>query len=131
MTKDEIKAYYWLAVQLREERAELSELRTKATNATQKISDMPGSKTAGDKIGYYAVKLTEAKKALKNREEKAKEIRAKLVDFVKAIDDPLMREIIQYRYLNLLSWRMVAYFVGGTHSEDSVRKRAERFLESL
>ena len=131
MTADEIKAYYWLEIEIREEKKRLLELQAKATGATQKLSDMPGSKTTGDKIGHYALLLAEAKDTLNAKRATANEIRKKILAFVDAIDDPMMRNIIQYRYLNILSWKMVAYFVGGKNTKDSVRKRAERFLESL
>lgn len=50
-------------------------------------------------------------------------------EFIKEIDDSLVRQIISLRYVSGLTWEQVAENIGGNNTADSVRKVAERFLK--
>ncbi|MGO5029032.1 hypothetical protein [Candidatus Agathobaculum pullicola] len=55
---------------------------------------------------------------------------AKLNAFVNNIGDPLLRQIILYRYVDGLQWRQIAARIGGRNTEDSVRNCVNRYLTS-
>lgn len=49
--------------------------------------------------------------------------------FLNTISDSFIRRIIYYRFLEHMPWEKVAEKVGGSNTEDSVRKALDRFLE--
>lgn len=52
----------------------------------------------------------------------------KMTEYIEGIDDPLMRQIMQYRHINGLSWERVAVLIGGGNTADSVRMAHDRYL---
>lgn len=49
--------------------------------------------------------------------------------FISEIDDSRMRRIINYRFIERLSWNRIADMMGGGNTEDSVKKAYQRFME--
>ena len=50
-------------------------------------------------------------------------------EYIQSIDSSRIRRILRYRYIDDLSWIRVALSMGGSSTEDSVRKEHDRFLE--
>lgn len=50
-------------------------------------------------------------------------------EFINSIDDCHIRRILSFRFIDGLSWNMVAARMGGNNSEDSVRMSFNRFME--
>ena len=50
-------------------------------------------------------------------------------DFIAGIENSHDRRIISMRIIDKMTWRQIAQTMGGNNTEDSVRKRFERFLE--
>lgn len=55
----------------------------------------------------------------------------KIQGFIYSIDDSLLRQIFEYRYVSGLKWSGVAARLGGYLSEDNVRIMHDRYLKSL
>ena len=47
------------------------------------------------------------------------------------IDDEYMRSIITYRFIKGMSWRQVAFRMGGGNTESAVKMAYKRFVEKL
>lgn len=52
-------------------------------------------------------------------------------EFVDNIDDEYIKSIVTYRFIEGMSWRQVAFKMGGGNTEDSVRKAYTRFFERI
>ena len=129
MTKDELNRYRWLVKDIREIKDEIDELRAKAEKVNQSISDMPRVESGnGDKVSTYALRIAEKTKELKSKQTKAKSEREKIIDFLGGIDDVMVKLAIQYRFLNILPWVKVAYFLGGGNTAESARKMVNRYF---
>lgn len=50
-------------------------------------------------------------------------------EFITSLDDARMRRLLQYRYIDDLTWIQVAHKMGGKHTEDSCKKAVERFFK--
>ena len=50
-------------------------------------------------------------------------------EFINSIDDSYMRRIINYRFIDNLSWVQVSFKMGAGYTEDSVRMAFERFMQ--
>lgn len=49
--------------------------------------------------------------------------------FIRQLDDSRMRRIISFRFIDGMTWDMVAAKIGGGNSEDGVRMMFNRFME--
>ena len=49
--------------------------------------------------------------------------------WISEIDDPLVKDIIEYRFVRGYRWAKVSVIVGGGNTEDGVRKIVERYLK--
>lgn len=61
--------------------------------------------------------------------EKLEETRAEIEDYIQTIENSEIRRIARYRYIDDLEWRQVAVQMGKGYSEESCRKKIERFLK--
>ena len=121
-TKKELERIRYLTEELKmwqEEAYSLSGIdSTKPTPKNRRISDPTGDKVADtDKI------IEEKKKEI---QQKRKEI----IEYICGIDDSLVRQIVKYRCVNLMTWNDIAGCIGGGNTADSVRKIYERYLLS-
>lgn len=130
MTKKELSRYYYLEREIQHDREEIEELKAKLTHVTQVLSDMPKGQGQNDKIDRIIAELAERDTLLHEKMAKAEKERNRILHYINCIDDSLIRLIIQYRYLNLLTWTKVAYFVGGNNTPDSVRMLSDRYILS-
>ena len=109
---------------------EICELRAKAEKVNQSISGMPRAESGnGDKVATYSLKIAEKTKELEHKQIKAKKERQRIIDFLDTVDNVLVKQAIQYRFLNILPWIKVAYFLGGGNTDESARKMVERYLD--
>ena len=58
-------------------------------------------------------------------------LRDRVKAFIDSVDDSLVRQVLHYRYSKCMTWRQVAYVIGGRNTEESVRKIAERYLKKM
>lgn len=55
----------------------------------------------------------------------------RLVAYINGIDDSLIRQIMDLRFINRLNWQQIAFSIGGGNTADGVRKACERYLEKM
>ena len=55
--------------------------------------------------------------------------RDRLERYISEIDDYLIRLIVAYRFVDLLTWWQIAQRIGGNNTEDSVKKQCYRFFK--
>lgn len=72
--------------------------------------------------------LNKNRAILKDREEKINNLLCDIESYISTVDDSIVRLIITYRVIDDLSWSEVANKIGGSNTEDSVRKIYERYL---
>lgn len=52
-------------------------------------------------------------------------------DFINHVDDPRIRRILRYKYLDDMNWVQVACNMGGKHTADSCRMACNKFLKEI
>ncbi len=65
---------------------------------------------------------------LRRMQDKCHKERNEIVAYIDAIENSTMRQIFRYRHIEGLSWRAVAFRLGGYDTEDGVRKKHDRYL---
>lgn len=71
---------------------------------------------------------TQRELMLKRVKEKCCQDKEEILVYIESIEDSLVRQIFRYRHIDGLSWRAVAFRVGGANTEDGVRKMHDRYL---
>ena len=94
--KKEIKMYQERLVELQS----LSEVKSSV------LTGMPVSKSVSDKIGYSVIKIINTKNTLTKLCEE-------ITEYIENVDDPIIRMILTYRYINNFSWEKTAFKIGG------------------
>lgn len=117
MTKKELSQLYYLNREIEQLTKQLKDLQQK-----QKIQGLPY-------IDTEDIQIEDCKIALKTKQKMAMQEYNCLVKYIDKIDDSLSRQIIGLRYISGLSWKQVAFHVGGGNTPDSVRKVHDRFLK--
>lgn len=85
----------------------------------------------GEKLGMLEAggkQDTELYELYHNNRLRCMSQRMRIESFIFGIDDSFMRQILQYRYIDGLSWNAVAVRMGGYYSADYLRIAHDRFL---
>ena len=63
-----------------------------------------------------------------DRDEKLAELETQVEHILSELDDSRLRQMIEYRYIENMSWVQVADRMGGNNTADGCRMAVERFL---
>lgn len=131
MTLKDLYKYSELNTELQRLNRKLQFLREEAAAPkSPNISGMPKSKSNVSKIEADVSKILTAEEQLKNTERKCLSEKKKLDKYINAITDDMLQDIFTYRFIYSLSWREIAFKVGGYNTEDSVKKMCYRYIQS-
>ncbi len=109
--KKEIKMYQERLVELQS----LSEVKSSV------LTGMTVSKSVSDKIGYSVIKIINTKNTLTKLCEE-------ITEYIENVDDPIIRMILTYRYINNFSWEKTAFKIGGGNRASGLKKRLYRYF---
>ena len=127
MTLKELSQLYHLKGEIRDIKSRISELKELSTDTSAKITGMPHSGRKKDKIGSIVAEIEYYKSILKKR---LKEYTAELIrlnNYISACPDSLTRQILEYRFIDGMSWNQVAAHIGIT--EASAKMIAYRYIK--
>lgn len=128
MTKKELSQLYYLKKEIRQLEQRIRELETAATNCTAQITGLPQGPGINDKIGNYAAQIADLKSLLDLNLKKCFYELNRLDRYIQSVDDPLLRQIMMYRFVSGYSWRKIAFQIGGNNTPDGLRIKMMRFL---
>lgn len=131
MSKEELEHLRSLNRELEHDLRRLHELESAVSGRTSSISGLPHIGVLQDNVSLYISIIDELKRVIMDRVLESILEYAKLNAFINGIEDPLLRQILLYRYVDNLQWRQIAARVGGDNTASSVRKIAERYLKTL
>ena len=129
MTKKELSQLYYLKKEIKEQQRRLAELEAVAINCSTKITGLPTGKGISDKIGNYAAQIADLKALLDLNLKKCFYELNRLERFIQSIEDPILRQIMKFRFVNGYSWIKIAYTIGGNNTPDGIRIKVMRFLQ--
>ena len=129
MTKKELSQLYYLKKEIKEQQRRLKELEILATNCTANVTGLPNGNGVSDKIANYATEIADLKSLLDLNLKKCFYELNRLDRFIQSINDPLLRQIITYRFINGYSWAKISYTIGGNNTPDGLRIKMMRFLD--
>ena len=113
------------------QKREIRELETAATDCTAKITELLHGTGINDKIGNYAAQIADLKALLDlNLKNVFMNSNALIDTFIQSVNDPLIRQIILYRFENNMNWNQIERAIGGNNNSESLRKKLYRYLKS-
>lgn len=77
----------------------------------------------------YSDEIGELKGTLEKSIQRRWQEMRRLLAYIEAIDDSLIRQILMCRYVDGMAWVRVAMNLGGNNTEESVKKAAYRYLK--
>lgn len=131
MTREELSQLYYLNKEIEEIQERIQELENIATSSTTKITGMPHGSGISDKVGSCSAEIADLKELLNVNLKRCFNELNRLNRFINNINDSQMRMIIRLRYVNGMTWGLVAAAISEHMSEDSVGKAHDRFLKSI
>ena len=129
MTKKELSQFYYLKKEIRQLEQRIKELETAAMDCTAKITGLPHGTEINDKIGNYTAQIADLKALLELNLKKCFYELNRLDRYIQSVDDPLVRQIMTYRFINCYSWSKISYAIGGNNTPDGLRIKMMRFLK--
>lgn len=130
MTRDELEQIYYLNRELRVLERELERI------CGQSLIQSPlpfASHSSGvsDKVGRLAQKRVDLEQLIRDKKAEIQHQRDKALEYIYNIPDSLTRQVVYYRCVSLMSWKRVAYEVGGNNTPDGVRMLYNRFMDKI
>ena len=130
MTKSDLEQIYYLNRELKMWETELERVRCKSLVGSPLLGNSHGSGVS-DKVADRAERIIELENRIIAKRDEIQRLRDEAVEYIYSIPDSLTRQIIYYRCVSLMSWRRVAYEVGGNNTPDGVRMIYNRFMERI
>ena len=129
MTKKELSQLYYLKKEIKEQQRRIAELEAAATNCSTKITGLPSGKGISDKIGNYAAQIADLKALLALNLKKCFYEFNRLNRYIEEVEEPLIKQIMIYRFENQMSWMQIEKAMGGKNRAESLRKKLYRYLK--
>ena len=129
MTKKELSQLYYLKKEIKQQQRRIAELEAVATNCSTKITGLPSGKGISDKIGNYAAQIADLKALLDLNLKKCFYELNRLNRYIEEVDEPLIKQIMIYRFENQMSWMQIEKAMGGKNRAESLRKKLYRYLK--
>lgn len=130
MTLKMLSKYYELRKKLMIYEDTLGSLRAAAESITPKLSDMPKSPNAQDKVSKFVAQIVDLEKQISELKSDINRERQAVMDFVESIQDGFIKTIFSLRFIECMTWAEIAEVVGGDNTEDSVKKVCYRYLNT-
>ena len=106
----------------------IEELRAKAENLSQSLSDMPSCPSKENRMERYVAEMADLSAILDAKEVQCIHERNRLIRYINDVDDSLIRQIMMLRFVSGFGWNQVAKHAGKTYSESYVKNLCYKFL---
>ena len=131
MTIKELSQLYWLNREIEEDKRRLDELEAMTTSPkSPKYDGMPHAPGYSDTLARCVAEIVDLKAIIAAKQIQCIHERTRLERYISGIPDSLTRQIFALRFINGLNWHQTAMRVGGGNTDESVRKRVYRYLQS-
>lgn len=128
MTKEELKQIYYINREIKMWQKELDKLECRSLAKGQVITGMPFNTGTSDPTFEIVAEKDRYRKVIDGLLARLQIERSRIIEYIEGIDDSLVRQIIFLRSVSCMSWNQVANEIGGTNTEDGVRKIYDRYL---
>ena len=130
--KEFLKRYKPIMGRIEAKMEQIERMENSLFPGAQILSGMPGGGQAGDGMDKTISVMDHLKKLrgqILSEVQELESVRADILAAINAIDDETMRQLLEERYINFHSWRMIARKMN--YSEDNIYKLHAAALKKL
>lgn len=131
MTVKELSEVYYIQKIINRYDEKIAQLYASLEPGGMNLSGMPRDPSPKNRMVEVIAKVDELKRKKRIEEAKQQVAGIKLDKFIEECDNPQIRIILMYRFVDFLKWEAVAAKLGGNNTEDSVKKACYRFLKKI
>jgi hypothetical protein len=125
MTKEELSSYYYLKKEIKQIEERIKEIDDTFLSANR-INGMRYEKRLSNPQEQRMILIEKYDKRLEEKKDEALKELMKIEDFIDSINDPEIRMIFRYRYIELMEWNKIAMLVN--MSERTVYRKHREIL---
>lgn len=129
--KQTLEQIYYINRELKMWERELERLRLRSPVSSPALHIVGASNRISNPTAQYVERVIEVESYVKCKAQQLQNARDEAMKLIWEIPDSLTRMIVFYRCVSLMSWRRVAYEVGGGNTENGVRMIYNRFMANL
>lgn len=133
MTSQEKKQYLLKYQYLTQEVDRLSDERAQVLARAQKItptlSDMPKSQSGANRLELAVEDIVENTDKLAEKIREMLHAKEEIEQVIDSLEDDTLREIMKYRYINMMTWNKVCYTL--YHDKDDFIDKFDSYLRKL
>lgn len=130
VSKQNLSRLYYLKKEIELQKRRIKELENAALYCSSPISGLPSGSEIMDKVGNYAAQIADLRNLLdRNCKRCVRELNI-LERYIQSVDDPLIRQIMHFRFVKSYGWSKTAYAIGGNTSIASLKMKLQRFLKN-
>ena len=128
MTKERLSRLYYIRKEIKMWENKFRELDLKAQGEAVKVTGMPFTPGGtSDKTGVIATQKADITAKIEAKKIELEAEQSTLMEYIIAIDNTYMRQIMYLRHVECRTWNQVARSIGYAPAE-GVRKAHDRFL---
>lgn len=133
MTKRDLEKVYFLKRELKMWEKRLEELYADISQDTKAADGMPHSVTnnVSSPTESKAIQIADHIDMIKGKQAEIRIAIREVEAFIVGIDDPLIRQVVEFRCAYCMAWEDVAEKIGNKNTAESVRQMYHRFLQSV
>ena len=128
MNKQELKQIFYYRKEIDMWQEELDKLRGTGLQSP-KLDGMPRSQKISDSTGSRAVTIADIEYIIEDLQYRILIKTKEIYEYIRRLDDSMLRQIIKYRCVELCTWQEVADRIGGGNTENSVKMMYHRHFE--
>ena len=129
MTLKELTQLYYLNREIETDKERLESLRASISNpGASNYDGMPKSPNYENRLECCIAEIVDLEAIIKAKLMQCLHERNRLERYIAEISDSLTRQIFSLRFISGLTWRQVAFSLGGGNTEESVKKACYRYL---
>lgn len=110
MTKEELSKYYYLKKEIKQIEERIKEIDDTFLSANR-INGMRYEKRLSNPQEQRMILIEKYDKRLEEKKDEALKELMKIEDFIDSINDPEIRMIFRYRYIELMEWNKIVMLV--------------------
>ena len=133
ITKNDLSRIYYLSKELEMWKRRLEELEADIPPNSKPSDGMPHSQTNAVKTPTEdkALKLVELSEKIREQIIRIETCKLEMEARILELDDPILKQAIEYHCIRLMSWKETAIHIGGAQTPEGVRQMYSRFVKGL
>lgn len=133
ITRTDLSRIYYLSKELEMWKRRLEELEADIPPNSKPNDGMPHSTTNAVKSPTEdkAIKLMELTERIKRQIIKIETAKLEMEALILELEDPILKQAIEYHCIKLMSWKDTAAHIGGSQTPEGVRQMYSRFFKTL